>query len=589
MINIIQGSATSVLHKCMFGFHDLHACSYNISNPPIYFSLGEAVGAVALFIAAYQLSKPSWRITFSIRKKWQRLLPLTFLIAGLIMILLSSLVMQVPFYILKNPFNYPIFYETLGFLFFLIAPTLYVFFSMRSKGLFNKDTYEDFFQQILHEVSRATPETLEASINIISNNLSELAKSAKKEESIVFIGEEIEKKSSKSPDRIYANYAANILNIILSEKKVANYIATARLDFLLHFISEIKKNNLERTVGLASESITSCLFEDKNSHLYNQLNHGGLSISANLYKAIFFDQDVLNNINPFSEWNTWLIEDESLLLQKRYLDVYLRSLKDAVEGYWFYGEGNIGRARMFYYGFKNLTDYSRRIIYLASQDLSKKKVVFERLHKIASFIGDDFMQIYEKALKDGLVKDYDIKVTHHDEHRITGCSQTAYYVNMLVDFLETLSMIEDDNDNVWHATIEATEKIVGVVIGEGEAFKNLRDDFFSLAWGKIFDNVERGHFPAFLRVYLPVMVFDFSNEDLCMERNKLITYMEDKLIPKILAGEKMINKKSLMEEILLPENIIFNRKTNKFCNVDRDGEKNELNIKPCGSVVEIKK
>ena len=37
--------------RCLFGLIENSACSYNPSNPPVYFSLGEAIGAFGLIFA----------------------------------------------------------------------------------------------------------------------------------------------------------------------------------------------------------------------------------------------------------------------------------------------------------------------------------------------------------------------------------------------------------------------------------------------------------------------------------------------------------------------------------------------------------
>lgn len=588
MLTILQANnSLPELYNCWFGYSRINACFYNPLNPPVYFSLGEAIGAVALFIAAYQLSKPSWKIAFAIRKKWQRWLPLSFLILGFFMIFISSLLSQIPFYSLKPPLNYSLFYEMTGFILFGLAPSSYVFFSQRTTKLFNKRTYKNFFQVLLRETARTTPETQEAVVNIIGNNLTEIAKQAKRDESVVFIRNEIEKEAAKKPERVYANYASSVLNVILSEKKIASYIATARLDFLFHFISEIKKNSLDRSIAITNENISKALFEDTNSHLYSQLNYGGLALSANLYRTMFYDQQTLNIIRPLSNWNSWLLEDQSLLMDKGYLDVYLKALKNAVEGYWFNPKSD-QNIWPFNSGFQNLGDYARNIVIMAIRDSSKKSIVSSRLGSVASFIGTDFMQFYEKAIKEKKIAENDIKVLR-DRGKYSE-SLTAYYSELVFEFLETLAMIKNDDEDIRLTAYHATDRLFGVSVGRGEAFDNLRKDTTSLIWKKIKENVERGHFPAILKVYLSLVAFPSEHEDepVCEERNKLIGYIEKELAPRILKDEKMGNKKDIMERVLLPENIVFNRQTKKFNWVWRDGSQKELVVKPCIGRVEKK-
>ena len=45
--------------------------------------------------------------------------------------------------------------------------------------------------------------------------------------------------------------------------------------------------------------------------------------------------------------------------------------------------------------------------------------------------------------------------------------------------------------------------------------------------------------------------------------NQTVKFLEKKLKPKIIAGEKMVNDE-LMEEVLLPNEVFFNREKNLF-------------------------
>lgn len=568
------------LTECAFTFFKAHACTYDLLSHTIYFSLGEAIGAVALFFTAYQLSKPSWRIISSIRPWWQRWLPFALLALGLLSILLSALVTEIPIYILSSPYNHPILYEVTGFVLFLVATLSYIIFSSKAKGIFGKWNYEKFYQVILNEIAKATPETIEACVNIIKANLSQLAESAKKNKDFVFLRTEEEREEFRKPERVRSEYARAVLDTILSEKKVAVYIANGRLDFLFHFISEVKRNDLtKRSLWSVSESLLKCLFEDRNSHLYNQLRHGGLSVSANLYEVLFYDQKILDNLDTLDTWNSYLIEDEGLLLEEKYLKVYLKALENALEGYWFSPAGNFGH-QSFNSGFRNLGDYARRLVYFANQDATKMTQAVRLLNSIANFSEDIFIRKYEKAVQENKATSSDINVDHD---RNIGSSITAHYVFFLSEFLESLAMLDGEGEEVRMIALHASMSVLsGIASPSGEAFTNLRSVCRSLIWGKIRDNVEKGHFPAILRVYLSFMSFNSSNLDphYVEERNKLITYLESTLKPKILAGEKMINDKDLMEEALLPKSVVFNRETGKFNWVMSGGSVEEIVVRP---------
>jgi hypothetical protein len=67
-----QHSYSDLTHYCWLGLSNSASCWYNPINPPIFFSLGDIVAALAIFITAWQLTKPWWELVLSIRKWWQK-------------------------------------------------------------------------------------------------------------------------------------------------------------------------------------------------------------------------------------------------------------------------------------------------------------------------------------------------------------------------------------------------------------------------------------------------------------------------------------------------------------------------------------
>ncbi|MCX6779010.1 MAG: hypothetical protein NTU97_02155 [Candidatus Magasanikbacteria bacterium] len=121
-MSIIQAQIEPLIHlsNCFFGYFQ-GVCSYDPNNAPVFFSLGDAVASFGLIFAVFQLSKESWEIVFSIRESWQRRLFWYFGITGLVMVGFSAFIRQFPSGVLEAPYNYPILYELLGFIFFISA------------------------------------------------------------------------------------------------------------------------------------------------------------------------------------------------------------------------------------------------------------------------------------------------------------------------------------------------------------------------------------------------------------------------------------------------------------------------------------
>jgi len=87
------------------------------ANIPIYLDLGGALAAFGLIFAVYQLRKPQWGLVLRMRNSWQRNL---FWILGSIGLLLTLIRILLPeFWIagLPYPFNVPLSYEIIAYLF----------------------------------------------------------------------------------------------------------------------------------------------------------------------------------------------------------------------------------------------------------------------------------------------------------------------------------------------------------------------------------------------------------------------------------------------------------------------------------------
>jgi hypothetical protein len=81
--------------------------SYNYENPPIFFSIGEAISALAILFAVYQFKKEKWSLALKIRSYIQTVI-ITSISLGIIFSIISSLT---SFIVPKNIFELSIFWQ----------------------------------------------------------------------------------------------------------------------------------------------------------------------------------------------------------------------------------------------------------------------------------------------------------------------------------------------------------------------------------------------------------------------------------------------------------------------------------------------
>ncbi len=540
---------------CLFGFLRDSLCTYQTANLPVYFSLGEAVAAFGLIFAVFQLTKPAWEITLKIRPSWQRLLLFISSGIGLFCIFLSVLVSQIPTYWFPNLHLHPSFFETLGFVAFVIGPTSYFIFATNRSGLFHRNSAARFYGVLLGETARATPERIEAIVNLIGANLDEICAAASEARTWYSRASTNPPLSEKELTGEYAKY---VFEVILGDDTIANYIATARLDFLVSLFQHIKKHNLSRAhLERGISKLFRCLFDNPSSLLYRHLDRTGLSLSANLYQIIFEDTELTNGLDPFSDWNTWSIHRQAR--DEKHLTVFLTALEHAVEGY-LKEPRTIYSAKGVTQGFRKLQNFIEHRSYESEEQQDKL------LHELSFFLGHIFPWAFRKAAEKSLVGQDDLTGKHDDPFELSLSVEYAKTVFKFMEMLAVLSVQEGaKEDSIRVHSMSATDHLIGYQANEGDALDGGRKFFLKKLWEQIEVN-GKGGYPAVVRVYIALLGWGAGAGTTVMgqERNRLIEFLKTVIAPKLLVNARMGNGKDVMEEELLPKDVTFNRATGKF-------------------------
>jgi len=560
---------------CWFGLAS-STCYYNLHNPPSFFSLGEAVGAFGLIFAVFQLRSRGWRLSLVTRNWLQRNLVWIFGGLGLLMIFLSVIITQVPPQFLQSPFDYPLFYELLGFLFFVAAPAALYLTATKIGGLFTPKRAGRFYSVLHSEIARGGNEAIEYVIDAIAANLDAMCKSLPKIPRIPGPQERTEQPARPSSEEQYAGYANAILTVILGDEKVARYVATSNLDFIRYLISTFSKYGVTRDhTRLGVERILEFLFTDPHSHLHMQLDYRGMSLSANIYKDVFGNPAFLSGFDPFSSAYRWADESQ---LDELYIKVYLKALEEALNGYWE-NSCPLEMKDAINRGFRQLNDYSK---YLASacKKEGRRDAAMSRLNSISFFLGHTFFLAYHDALEKQKVSTDEKNAVKYDEF---NHSVTYAYAESVAKYLEALASVyvPEMDEQVGLSAITATQEMIGVTVSPNDQYEPVRKQIIDLIWGQIsgesMSNAE-GFFPPVLRVYISLVGFKVGGDNTvsAIERIRLIKFLEEKIKPKILNGELMKNNKDSMEEILLPSNVVFDRQADKFKYQMSGGEYQEM-------------
>lgn len=542
--------------NCFLGLSHVNACTYNPVQPITYFTLGDALAAIGLIIAVYQLRNPAWEITYAIRAKWQRQIFSILSALALTSIALAAITPQLQ-YNLPVPLSFPLFFELLGFLFFISAPLWLFVFSSKTRGLFIGSRARNFYYILFDRIAGSKVEVLDSCVKIISDNLQELTAAVKRFNTLPQKQLNVDLLNNREQETVYAYW---VFNTILNEQTVVDYLVTKRLDFIIRLLVWFQKNALtEKEVGPCFNKLLARLFENPNSYLFSQLGEDGLANHANLYKIIFQNKYFLVNFKVFENSN--LTADE---ISKKHFEVFFRSLEKTIETYFRNIDSLSIDSKYIIGGLGRLEGYLKSLDY-KSYTGTDFKFVKDRLFEISSFLSSGVKFSIYKGLKNKDEEEYNkIKLP-------SNLAKT--YAEVIYNYLLTLSTIKGDESFDYRTfSIFAIENVLGA--GRSEIYKEAQAILLNLIWGKVKENVEQGHFPPLLKVYLSFMSYPHSKE----EYNKLLIYLEKELSPKLLKSEKMANRKDLMEEILLPNNVVFNHATQKFEHISSLGDHQILEI-----------
>ena len=545
---------------CLYGLGE-GVCSYDPSSAQTYFTLGDAVAGLGLVAAVVQLSNVEWRMVRKIRGKFLSNLWVLLGVLALVFVFMASFVTQISGMI--PPFSYPIFWEHLGLVFFVLSPLSYWFVANSRRWLFDRRTAINFYHVMMVTAVDGRTERLESAINIMRDNLDDLVRS------VGLIDSYFPK--DKIPDELeYAIYAEELLNTMLSDKVVVSYISCNRMDFLVSLFQLLKKYRVSRSaLSMGLNRIVGELLNNRESYLYRQLDYQGTTLYAPLYKLIFGDPFFVGEYAALRQWD-YGASDGSNYDQLK-VNVFMKALNSALDLDVF-EDASLSREVSFV--LFQLSDFATSAIWLSG----KSSLVWGKsVSAIERFLGHDFIDAYNKALVKKKVSQEEASATLQGKYR--SCL-TASYAMVLVEYLGALSSGNDRNSERSRA-LDVTHGLVDM-FQANPSLSQLRESFFEYMWEKVKENVERGFFPPVFRVFLEVMYWKSGGlpKWYLDERKKLISYMRTELKPRIKSKDKkdqlMANYKDSKESVLLPDSIVFDKRKDNFYIVWDDGSKKVL-------------
>lgn len=511
---------------------------YNYENPPIFFSIGEALSALAILFAVYQFNNDRWRLPLRIRNYVMPTVLYTFAL-GFVLAVYSSLVT------FRNPtniFQLSVFWQIASSL--CIAFSIFFLFNRTpSKNLFNKKNYKRFYNVLSQEISRPDTKRIDLVLNVLLDSFDNICKSIAENNSEM------------------SNYARSTLEVILSDRSMINHITTKRLDGLLYILAVIKKYNLNANDSPKGIPLMiQGLFYNSDSFLYKHLDNSGLALSSNIYESLFDSPSLLSNFDIFGYPTLGFSARGNT--DSGTVKVFIESISRSIKTYLKTGKVP---ARHINNGIAYLSSIFEELCSkIAIEQKSGKNTRWDldgnwwSLHEIAYFLGHDYLFIGHKRRFDGI----DDVVDKNIEKMEKAAKKADFYSNLAINegiaeilykSFEHLSRVEKDND-----TYNTVLDLLNGMTHESSHKEGYREPFEKRMWIQIGRNVLGKYYPMVLKSYLQFVGFSLVGGEgqrtgwIGEQSEKMRKLLYIDLKPKLDANEKMIDD-TPMKEALLPD------------------------------------
>ncbi len=509
--------------------------NYPYQNPPIFFSIGEALASIAILLAIYQFRREKWLIALRVRSYIEPIVFLT-LLAGVLLTIVSSLIL------IKDPvtlFQMSVFWQVIASIMVAFS-IVFLFIRATNKKLFNPRNARKFYDVMGRELSKPSPDRLEVILNAFLENLDSICRTA-----------------SQRTDAEGTRSAIAILDSILGEASLVDLITTKRLDALRYLIATIEKHNLTERQVRGFPRIIKNLFSDQNSYLYKHLDKDGFALSTNLYESIFGSPVILSNFNLFG-WSSLDYKMQSGLNTVQ-VEVFIEALSQAMEAYL---KNNSVPPRHINDGISHLSSIFGNLCSKISTEEGRGvdtkyalKDEWWSLHLTAHFLGHGYTFLAYQDELNQVIKEREKIVPeasfYSDQTINAGIAHALYKA------FEQLSHIENTLDT-YHTVLE----LLYGMMHEYEYKEGYRPPFEKMIWQQVAANVSQGHYPAVLRTYLEFIGFCLASDKEQRqgwigdqtERMRRLLYVD--LKPLIDQDMEMVNKKK-MKNALLPSSMDY--------------------------------
>ncbi len=364
-------------HSACLGLSILGACSYNPSNPTVYFSLGEGISSLAILLLLKQFIGPMEKFRIFVRSG-ASLFAHSLFILGMLFIVIAAVLPLIPGQAIPL-LGYPIFWEILAAIFF-VGGISKLYYIMKKPVIFSKNNHKKFMRQVHDFMARNDDAELGQLAIEISYSIGRIL-------DVIENRDEISNSDHKN------NAEATLC--FLSDKKFCGLIAnrdfTTLFTILNHARECLKRNgNLKKSSIMLIRELIKQSITSKNSFLSRAKDSSGI-IFAESFKRIFEDYPFILETRLLESWNCR--EDIKLWKIKNYFFILTTALEGCIKNNTFKSKTN-----PFLSPFENIVDLTMFTAYKLKR-LPENEAQESLAYQVISSISRGFIGIIELLKK----------------------------------------------------------------------------------------------------------------------------------------------------------------------------------------------
>lgn len=530
------------------GIKALGLCSYNPAKPNnVYFSVGDAVAAIALLLAFSQLMTPTLKFRLKIggMAAW---VAASLFIAAVMVIFAAAILPNIP-----GPavplLGYPIFWEVTGGVLVFCASLVLFVYSLRA-AVFNKNNYKKFFNAALSIIARGSEQDLRALADEVRNSAPAIIEAAYKYESYLA-------RQAKGEHKEYAvseqtEYALALLDLLSDERFCTILVNTASAT-ALDFIQEIIKHGSRDRAGYAFvQQVVKQSFISDNSILHREQDYYGLGHFRTFTKTVFGDYRFIQS--AYRPLQAWPYSQEEYSTRKN-IKKYSTVICTAFEAY-FEAKDYWQSPAALYVGVENLAK-SAQFRLPRMKDVPEEEIYASEVYRTNAEIGNALQKLLMLVVKhERDIPDYEFDEATYDQFK--DASIYGVLASGIYEFLENLAMDRAHDEAIRMIAIYLW-MAVDPISGEQrtKAIKEIQKRLIIHMKKKMADNLDQFRYPMITRLMISLIGLDEPQEGSTQTRNFALPELHELLKNKIANAFDMDETKA---QHILPNDTKFDLK-----------------------------